>query len=183
MPIKSSAPCERWRLGSLRRIERHVTFLITTTKQSWRSCSLRNGPRAKPCVIELISEGMTSAFCSFSHHAVFSMSLFPLITSSSYFSTHISLSLSPLPLLSSPLSRFSPLAKSVLAFPHSLRNAKTHNPLPRRNLGIRRPRCPKHSLQCSSPVSNDCSSRHLLLRPSHRPNSLLPTWGRYRADE
>jgi len=87
--------------------------------------------------------------------------------------------------LSSPLLslKIPPFAKPVLAFPHSLRNAKTHNPLPRRNLGIRRPRCPKHSLQCSSPVSNDCSSRHLLLRRSHRPNSLLPTWSRYRADE
>jgi hypothetical protein len=158
-----------------------VTFLITTTKQSWRSCSLRNGPRAKPCVIELISEGMTSAFCSFNHHAVFPMSL-SLIDSSSYLHPYFPLT----PPISSPL--FSPLSifssfEACPCLPHSLRNAKTYNPLPGRNLGIRRPRRPKHSLQCSSPVSNDCPSRHLLLRQSHRPNSLLPTWSRYRADE
>ena len=46
------------------------------------------------------------------HHVSLSPHYFLLL-----FSTHISLSLSPFPLISSPLSQFSPLAKPVLALP------------------------------------------------------------------
>ncbi len=171
-------------VGSLRRIERHATILITTTKQSWRSCSLRTNHRSKLCVIELLSEGMTSALCSFDYHAVFPHVSSPFITSFSYFppilSSHSAHLLSS-PFLSS--LRILPFPKSRPLLPHTLRNAKTPNPLPRWNLGIRRPRRTKHSIQRSPPVPNDCSSRQHLLRRSDRPTSLLPTWSRYRVDE
>lgn len=134
----------------------------------------------------MILEGVTSALGSFNCHAAIFPCLFSfhLLPSPTFlpFSPPIQ-PLSSLLLFSSSLSQSSPLARPVLALPHTRRNAKTHNPLPRRNLGIRRPRRPQHSLQCSPPISNDRSSGHLLLRGSDRPDSLLPTWSRYRADE